>query len=94
MAVHLVRHGQSAWNVAGRVQGQSPRAGSLTAAGRAQAAALDVAGTVLVSSDLPRARETAEIIAARLGLPVLVDAGCGSSGWARWRAGGSPECSR
>ncbi|MEU0514848.1 histidine phosphatase family protein [Amycolatopsis sp. NPDC006125] len=75
MAVHLVRHGQSAWNVAGRVQGQSPRAGSLTAAGRAQAAALDVTGTVLVSSDLPRARETAEIIAARLGLPVLVDAG-------------------
>ncbi|MDQ0376187.1 histidine phosphatase family protein [Amycolatopsis thermophila] len=75
MALHLVRHGQSEWNVAGRVQGQSPRAGGLTALGREQAAAVRVNGTAIVTSDLPRARETASIIARRLGLPVLVEAG-------------------
>lgn len=76
-ALHLVRHGQSMWNVAGRVQGQSPRAGSLTALGRVQAAAVgrELTGTAIVSSDLPRARETANIIGGMLGLPVLVDAG-------------------
>jgi 2,3-bisphosphoglycerate-dependent phosphoglycerate mutase len=82
IAVHLVRHGESAWNVARRVQGQSPHAGSLTAHGVAQArdiaeelAAVVSARTVLLSSDLPRARDTAAIVAARTGLPLRVDAG-------------------
>jgi probable phosphoglycerate mutase len=78
--LHLVRHGQSTWNAAGRVQGQSARAGGLTAAGRAEArrsAALLTerhpdAGRI-VTSDLDRARETAEIIAGVLGLPVEPD---------------------
>jgi len=80
--LHLVRHGQSTWNAAGRVQGQSPDAGSLTARGRREAA--DVAeqlaelrsgADAVVSSDLARAAETAAIIAARLDLPVELDAG-------------------
>ncbi|HEV7679032.1 MAG TPA: histidine phosphatase family protein [Candidatus Dormibacteraeota bacterium] len=81
IAVHLVRHGESTWNVARLVQGQSPRAGSLTARGRAQArriaeelAALASARTVLLSSDLPRARDTAAAVAARTGLPLRLDA--------------------
>ena len=76
----LVRHGQSAWNVAGRIQGQSPRAGSLTPAGRDQAelAARQLAGLApgaraVVASDLARAAETAAIIAGRLGLPLTFD---------------------
>ena len=76
----LVRHGQSAWNVANRIQGQSPRAGSLTPAGRDQAdlaarqlAALVPDGQLIVASDLARTAETAAIIAGRLGLPLEFD---------------------
>ncbi len=78
----LVRHGESGWNVARRIQGQSPAAPGLTATGRSQAAeaALELARRApranrIVASDLPRTAETAEIIAARLGLPVEFDAG-------------------
>jgi probable phosphoglycerate mutase len=76
----LVRHGQSAWNVAGRIQGQSARAGSLTPAGRDQAgvaarqlADLTPGARAVVASDLARTAETAAIIAGRLGLPLEFD---------------------
>jgi broad specificity phosphatase PhoE len=79
----LVRHGQSGWNVAGRIQGQSPAAPGLTATGRNQAAlaARELArrvphatcATFIVASDLARAAETAEIIAGQLGLPIEFD---------------------
>ncbi|MFC0543691.1 histidine phosphatase family protein [Kutzneria chonburiensis] len=78
--LHLVRHGESTWNLAGRIQGQSAEAGGLTAAGRAQAqltadllAERPVRPTAVIASDLVRARETAEIIAARLDLPLEFD---------------------
>lgn len=83
----LVRHGQSTWNAAGRCQGQSPSAGGLTAAGEAQALATaeelannlarseEPLADAILASDLPRARQTAEIIARVLGLPVRLDAG-------------------
>ncbi|MBV9794065.1 MAG: histidine phosphatase family protein [Actinobacteria bacterium] len=81
-ALWLVRHGQSAWNLAGRIQGQSARAGSLTPAGRGQAeqaaaelAAVAPGAVAVVASDLARAAETAAIIAGRLGLPLWFDAG-------------------
>jgi broad specificity phosphatase PhoE len=79
--IYLVRHGQSEWNVLGLTQGQTmhPR---LTERGRAQAAesadriVLDLAGLPcprVLSSDLARASETAEIIAARLEAVVDFD---------------------
>ena len=78
----LVRHGQSRWNVAGRIQGQSYQAGSLTPTGRAEAerAAGQLAGeapdaAVVVASDLARTAETGAIIAGRLGLPLEFDRG-------------------
>ncbi len=68
-----VRHGQTEWNVRRLEQGQldSP----LTELGRRQAAALaealaDQGIQAIYSSDLGRARQTADTIAARLGLPV------------------------
>ena len=74
----VVRHGQSTWNAEGRWQGQADP--PLSALGWAQArdAARRLAGTAfaaVVSSDLERARTTAEILAAALGLDVHVDHG-------------------
>jgi broad specificity phosphatase PhoE len=72
-----VRHGQSTWNVLDRLQGHelSP---PLTDLGREQAQeaaeALADRGVVrLLSSPATRALETAEIIAAHLGLEVEVE---------------------
>lgn len=71
--VYLARHGQSDWNAAGRWQGHADR--PLTELGRRQAAELEqaLAGVPLdavYSSDLLRARETAEAVAAPRGLTV------------------------
>jgi len=70
----LVRHGQTEWNARGLMQGQTPHV-PLTDLGHEQAAT--VAGRLaglrpgaLFSSDLLRARQTAEHCAATLGLPV------------------------
>ena len=74
--LYLVRHAQTDWNVEGRYQGQADP--PLNTAGRAQAAKLsqELAGlsfTAAYSSDLRRARETAEILAAPRSLAVQVD---------------------
>jgi 2,3-bisphosphoglycerate-dependent phosphoglycerate mutase len=76
----LVRHGQSGWNVIGRIQGQSPRAPGLTETGREQAvqAAQVLAGqapgaALVVASDLTRAAQTAVIVADLLRLPLELD---------------------
>jgi broad specificity phosphatase PhoE len=77
MTIHLARHGQTAYNHEGRFQGHLPV--PLDATGRAQAAQLaEAAAQVeLVSlwcSPLHRARETADIVAARIGLQPREDA--------------------
>jgi broad specificity phosphatase PhoE len=77
MTIHLARHGQTAYNHEGRFQGHLPV--PLDATGRAQAAQLaEAAAQVeLISlwcSPLHRARETADIVAARIGLQPREDA--------------------
>jgi len=71
----LVRHGETDWNRDGRWQGGSDT--RLNDLGREQARELaeqlDGSIDALYSSDLARARETAEIVAAKLGLEVQVD---------------------
>lgn len=71
----LVRHGETDWNRARRIQGttdiplnETGRAQAREAATAIRAASRDMPATI-VASDLSRARETAEIMAAELGLP-------------------------
>jgi 2,3-bisphosphoglycerate-dependent phosphoglycerate mutase len=72
----LARHGETDWNREGRIQGHSDP--PLNERGREQARELAerlAAETIdaLYASDLRRALETAEIVAARLRLPIVVD---------------------
>jgi probable phosphoglycerate mutase len=71
-----VRHGETAWNAEGRVQGQTDI--PLSEVGRAQARAASGAlakhrFSQIYSSDLMRVRETAQPTAERMGLPVKLD---------------------
>lgn len=78
MRLVLVRHGETDWNLHRRIQGSTEI--PLNDTGRRQAregaerlSSIEWAG--IVASPLSRARETAEIIAAELGLdaPLIVD---------------------
>lgn len=71
----LVRHGETEWNAAGRLQGQADP--PLSAAGRGQATALagrlaDEPLAAILSSDLSRALETARILARGSRRPPLM----------------------
>src|SRR5512136_1410620 len=76
--ITLLRHGESVGNAEARWQGQSDF--PLTDVGRAQARALaerwqreQAKFDFLITSPLTRARETAEIIASALNIPVEYD---------------------
>jgi len=74
----LARHGETEWNRVGRWQGHADQ--PLNETGRRQAAELAarLAGdgiTAVYSSDLARARETADAVASRLRLDVVEDEG-------------------
>ncbi|NMA61810.1 MAG: histidine phosphatase family protein [Firmicutes bacterium] len=72
----LVRHGESTWNAERRVQGQLDP--PLSPLGRRQAELVaqrlkKEPWSVLYSSDLSRARQTAEVIAAQTGLSIQIE---------------------
>ncbi len=84
--VHLIRHGQTDWNVSGRWQGQLPT--SLNEHGHTQAQHLAEYVRAwplanLYTSDLPRALETAQAVAKLTGAPLHSDV--------RWREIGLGE---
>ncbi len=92
----LIRHGQTVWNVDGRWQGQANV--PLNEHGHAQAAHLaahlakvDADAGVIYSSDLLRARQTADAIAARLNLPVILDARLREIDMGEWQGMTSEE---
>lgn len=72
--IYIARHGETDWNRRGRFQGQTDI--PLNEMGRAQARALaerlasaGIGG--VVASDLARARQTAEIVAEMLSIPLV-----------------------
>ncbi|MEE8399497.1 MAG: histidine phosphatase family protein [Desulfobacterales bacterium] len=72
----VVRHGETEWNLVGKQQGHldSPLTGVGIRQAHALAEGLATKGIeVIYSSDLGRAMQTAEVIAARLQLPVTSD---------------------
>jgi broad specificity phosphatase PhoE len=78
--VVLVRHGQTAWNAEGRAQGHTDIGLDETGRNQAEAMAQVLAGydpSLLVTSDLARARETAAFLEKATGLTAVEDA--------RWR---------
>ena len=83
----LVRHGETDWNADGRLQGHTDR--PLSEFGRRQARQLaddleDEEIEAIYASDLARARETAEIVGERLGLPVVLDPDLREKDWGTW----------
>ncbi|SDL88165.1 probable phosphoglycerate mutase [Corynebacterium mycetoides] len=73
----LLRHGQTDYNATRRMQGQLDTELSSVGVEQARAAAQLMKGlgvSKIISSDLARARHTAEIIAASLGLDITEDA--------------------
>lgn len=76
LQVYLVRHGETLWNAARRIQGQSDSA--LTAKGEQQARQVGermkhLGITHVIASDLGRTKRTAEIIADACGCDVTLD---------------------
>ncbi len=83
----LVRHGETDWNAEGRLQGHTDR--PLNDYGRRQAKELAdrLAGggaDAIYTSDLIRAKSTAEILGERLGLTVVVDPDLREKDWGTW----------
>jgi broad specificity phosphatase PhoE len=90
----LVRHGETDWNLEGRVQGQTDR--PLNATGLAQARALaDVLASerlvAVYASDLVRARDTALIAASSHGLEVTLDPDLREKHFGSWEGLASAE---
>jgi broad specificity phosphatase PhoE len=83
----LVRHGETDWNADGRLQGHTDRPLSDYGRRQAQRLAEELEGEQLeaiYSSDLSRARETAEIVGERLALPVELDPDLREKDWGNW----------
>ncbi|MET7744159.1 bifunctional RNase H/acid phosphatase [Streptomyces sp. NPDC005385] len=86
----LLRHGETPLTPQKRFSGSGGSDPSLSAVGREQAAraatALAARGTVqaVVASPLARTRETAAVVAARLGLDVAVDEGLRETDFGAW----------
>src|ERR1700756_519896 len=78
VAFWFLRHGETDWNVRNLSQGNVDIPLNQTGLAQARSAALLLRGkgiSSIISSPLSRARVTADIAAAELGLPVQVDDG-------------------
>ena len=95
--VILLRHGQTDYNVDGRMQGHLDS--HLTPTGHEQAAEAapvlaELAPDRLISSDLRRAVDTAELVGAACGLPVKFDPRLRETHLGRWQGHTVAEINR
>jgi broad specificity phosphatase PhoE len=91
----LVRHGETDWNRDGRWQGQSDTPLNELGLSQARELAEQLDGVDAVySSDLARARETAEILARQLGLDVRIDERLRERSFGAWEGVTSTEIER
>lgn len=93
----LVRHGETAWNAEERLQGQLMPGPCLTERGQRQAQALGERLAreplaALYSSDLLRARETADIVAAARRAAASGSSAAGSGGSSSPGSSGAGDC--
>lgn len=89
MTIYIVRHGQTEENLSRILQGHMP--GTLTEQGKEQAAiAADILAKngvdfkCIVSSDLKRAMDSAQIIAHKLNLPIIPMEILRERDWGKW----------
>lgn len=85
--VLIWRHGRTEWNATGRIQGQTDVPLDDTGVRQAIEAAPFLAAEepdAIVSSDLLRAKRTADALAALTGLPVSVDTRLRETGFGDW----------
>ena len=76
MKLYVMRHGQTDWNVAGKIQGSTDIELNETGIKQAEATKEKLLGEnidVIISSPLKRARKTAEIIASGRDIPLIFD---------------------
>jgi broad specificity phosphatase PhoE len=83
----LVRHGETEWNATSRMQGHTPTGLSETGVRQARLLAerlKDTLLSVIYCSDLPRARDTAEMIAAGRGLEIHTTSDLRERSYGQW----------
>jgi probable phosphoglycerate mutase len=83
----LIRHAETGWNLIKRIQGQTDTV--LTARGREQARTwTDRLGTItwhrILTSDLGRAMETAQLVNRHWNLPIRAESGLREQNWGDW----------
>ena len=74
--IYLIRHGQTDWNVERKIQGQTDIPLNSNGKQQAEEAANEIANLKIdriISSDLSRAKETAEIINKKVGAKITFD---------------------
>ncbi|MBV8604108.1 MAG: histidine phosphatase family protein [Pelomonas sp.] len=80
----VIRHGETDWNRAGRIQGFTDIPLNATGLAQAERVGAALAGEPLAAiycSDLQRARQTAAAISVRTGTPLIEDAGLRERGF-------------
>ncbi len=78
MKLLLTRHGQTDWNIEGKIQGQTDIELNETGIRQAETTREKLANEkidIIISSPLKRARKTAEIIATGRDVPIIIDKG-------------------